>query len=550
MRSFFTSARTKVRALISRYSNKRTAAALLVVVAFLSFGIFKAFLSGGSQDDAGVTSRQVQVAPAGAVSQLDSVFESTGEVKSRAQGDLRAQSAGIITNVNYAVGQRAGAGAIIASIENASQRASVAQAQAGVSQAQAALNKVRGGTREEQLAVLAATTASARLSLDEALVSAKNALLGAYIATDTAFTGGIDTLFDDADGANPQLLFTSTKNTQLITAEHERFLLQNIIDRHATASTQVNYYDTKKIRDEIDILESDLFKMKSMLDSLVAALDGAVVGGSVTSTTISSYKSVASAARSSALSTLSTLSATRSALNTAETALTVAQENEEQGVVGAQQEDIDVAEAQLASAKATLAQAVAQLEKTRVRAPVTGVITILNIEPGDFVTSFQDVGLVANNEALEIQTYVSSSVVERIALGGQATIDGVYAGVVTSVAPGLDPIKRQVEVRVALVDDKAPLPHGSRVIVEFLNFGVEDVDSTGPLLIPISALKLIGDAAFVFTVSAEGALEARGVQLGEVIQSSVEILSGIDRTAVIVLDARGLNDGDEVVIAN
>jgi biotin carboxyl carrier protein len=409
------------------------------------------------------------------------------------------------------------------------------------------LDKVRRGTREEQLAVLAATTASARQSLDEALVSAKNALLGAYTTTGEAFIGGVDALFDDADGANPQLVFTSTNNTQLLTAEHERFLLQGVIDRQTAAAAAVTYYDSAKIREEINTLEGELLKMKSMLDALIVALDGAIVGGSVTSTTISGYKATSNAARTGVLTTLTALSNTRGAINAAETALAVAQENEAQGVSGAQQEDIDVAAAQLASAQATLAQMVAQLEKTRVRAPVTGVVTTLNAEPGDFVTSFQEIGLIANDGALEVQTFVSSAAVGRIVLGGQAVIDGVYPGIVTSIAPGLDPGKRQVEVRVALTGD-APIPHGSRVSVAFRNVSVDTAPNRGPVLVPVSALKLIGDAAFVFTVREDGTLERRGVTLGQVVQSSVEILEGVDQDTIIVLDARGRNAGDLVVV--
>tara|TARA_B100000745_G_scaffold187366_2_gene122882 strand:+ start:34271 stop:35917 length:1647 start_codon:yes stop_codon:yes gene_type:complete len=548
MRSFFTAAGIKLRAFIFRYSNKRTIAALLVVIAFLAFGVLKALLSTESEEDLGIAPRQVQVAPAGALSELDSVFESTGEVKSRTQGDLRVQSAGIVTNVNYRVGQKVEAGTIIGSVENASQRAAVAQAQAGVAQALATRNKVVGGTREEQLAVLATNTQSAERSLIEALIATRNALLSIYTTTNRAFTGGVDVLFDDADGANPQLLFTSTKNTQLLTAEHERLLLQNIIERHVVASTQVSYYDSTKLREEMNTVEEELRKLKSMLDSLVVALDGAVAGGPITNTSISTYKAIATEAQASVLSALTTLSSTRGVLNNTEAALVVAQKNEAQGVRGAQQEDIDAAEAQLSSAKATLAQAVAQLEKTRVRAPVTGVVTILNIEPGDFVTSFQDVGLVANNESLEIQTYVSSSVVDRIRLGGSVTVGGAYPGIVTSIAPGVDPVKRQIEVRVALIEEGTPMLNGTRTTVVFLDSG--DDRAMGTLRIPISALKLVGDSAFVFTVGQNSTLEARRVQLGKVIQSAVEILAGIDRTTTIVLDSRGLNDGDKVVIAN
>ncbi|MBL4644235.1 MAG: HlyD family efflux transporter periplasmic adaptor subunit [Candidatus Pacebacteria bacterium] len=548
--TYFKSTLSRVGALIRRYSNKRTGVAFLVVLVFLGFGLAKGVLSKGADTDFVAAQRQVTTVPAGAISQLESVFETTGEVTSQIQGDLRAQRTGIITRVHATVGDTVSAGSIIVSIENASERASVAQAQAGVAQAQASLNKVQGGTRNEQLAVFAASTVNATQTLNESLIASKNVLLNAYAATDAAFVGGVDSMFRDADGANPQLLFVSTNNSQVISAEHSRFLLQAIIDRHSQAATRVTLLDATALRSEINTVEQEIFRIKTSLDNLIAAIDGAVASASISISTISGYKTTANAARSSILATLSTLSSARGALNGAESTLTIAQENESQGVSGAQQEDIDVAQAQLDSAKASLAQAVAQLEDTRVRAPVSGIITILTVDPGDFVSAFQDVGLVANNGALEVVTFVSPAAITRISTGGRARIDSTYEGIVTSISQGIDPLKRQVEVHVALVASDVALTHGSRVVVKFLSSAEEIKSPTTVILIPISALKLIGSDAFVFSVNSVNSLTAHKVELGAVIQESIEIISGINTSTRIVIDARGLNEGDTVLVEN
>ena len=543
----FTKLLSRTKALISRYSNKWTLIALIILGLFLVFAIGKAVISRGA--DVGDTSdvvRSVAVAPAAQASSFFSVLETTGEVKSQTQGDLRAQRAGIITSVNAQVGQEVGAGRIIASIENASERASVAQAQAGVTQAQANLNKVAGGTREEQLAVLRANTQSAQTALAETYVSVKNTLLLAYTATDTALVGGVDVMFNDADSANPQVSFTSVNNGARISAENARLSAQAIVERHASISLRSIPNATQSILTELNRVESEMLALKGLLDNLITAIDGAVENTSVSTTTIASYKTTAASARTSVLSTLSTLSTARSTLNSAETALTVAQENEEQGVVGSQQEDIDVSQAQLDSARATLAQAVAGLEETRVRAPVSGTITVLTIELGDFVTAFQDVGIVANEEALEVQTFVSPTVIDRLRVGGAARIADRHNGVIVSIAPGVDPTRRQIEVRVGIVDD-APLVHGTRTRVEFLETTEVATEVLSDIRIPISALKLIGDAAFVFTVE-NGLLVAQPVELGAVVQSTVEIKSGITPSTMVVVDARGLNEGDTVTI--
>ena len=549
---YITPLAVRSRAVFARYATRRTAVAALIILAFLVFAGIKVVTKDTDASNTDATPRQVRVAPAGSASQTTSILETTGEVKSEVQGDLRAQTAGVITRVNARIGQRVGAGTIIASIENASQRASVAQAQAGVAQAQANLNKIKGGTRDEQLAILAANTASAAQALAETRASARNTLLSAYTTTDTTFKGGVDVMFNNPSGADPRLVFNSTNNAQLVTAEHARLLAQITIARHAIAAPRVNLLDAPALTNEINLVEQEMRKIKVALDNLIGALDGSVPNATVSGASLESYKTVATSARASVLAALTSISNTRGAINSAQSALVIAQENEGQGVAGAQREDIEVAEAQVASARASLAQTAAQLEKTYIRAPVTGVVTLLNVEVGDFVTSFQDVGLIANDGTLEVQTFVSATVVDRLSVGARVLIDKLYPGTITSIAPGIDPTKRQVEVRVAFDSGATAVAHGSRVAVEFL--GAADAMptdpqlSTGPIMLPIAALKFVGNDAFVFVVNTENVLEQKRVELGEIVQASVVVKSGITADTVIVLDARGLNAGDTVVV--
>jgi len=540
----------RFRQTIKLYSNKYTATAAIIIIVFLGIGMLKVAFSPDAVSDTSALEREVRTAPAGLISKLESVFESTGEVRSQTQGDLRAERAGVITRVYATVGQYVRAGTIIATIENASERASVSQAQATVAQAQASLDKVTGGTRNEQLAVLSATVANATQNIEEARVGTKNTLLTAYTVTSSTFGGAIDALFNNPDGANPTLTFSSVHSSNAIASEHARFILQATIDRHVLAATTVLGLNDEDLRNEIETIEDDMFSIKEALDNIISALDGAVINASVNEATIATYKTTASSARSSVLATLSQLSTARSALNSAQTALTVAQENQDQGVTGAQKEDIDAAQAQVDAAQAGLAQTIARLETTRVRAPVTGIVSTLTIDKGDFVSAFQDVGLVANESSLEIVAFVSPNIVNRLSIGTSALINGKYEGVVTSIAHGLDSVTRQVEVRIAFAGEDVEVVHGSRLSLKFLSSEGVTEETDAQILVPIAALKLIGSDAFVYTVNEENTLVAHEVILGEVVQASVEIVSGIDRDTVIVLDARGLNSGDIVIIGN
>ncbi len=528
--------------------NRRRVIALTIIAAFVLVAAANAIVRSGDPAETETPTRSVTVRQAGALAGAGAQLVTTGEVKSQAEGDLRAKQAGLITSVSVGVGDRVAAGRIIATIENATERASVAQAQASLSQAQASLNKVAGGTRDEQLAVLEANTESAREALAEARVSAANTLLSAYAATDSALSGGVDAMFTDPDGPNPSLAFDSTRGAQANEVEHERFLLQSVVERHAEADAAVNTLAADALITEIATVEEELLRIKGFLDTLITVVDGAIETAEVSATTISTYESTATAARTNILSARSSLSTSRGALRSAQSAYTVALQKQQEGVTGAQQEDIDVAAAQVEQAQASLAQAYARLENTYIRTPVTGTVTTLSIAAGDFVTSYQEVGLVANESTLEVVTFVAPEAATRLRVGGTATVANTYDAVITSIAPGLDPVTKQIEVRVALSDTDVTLAHGTRTEVAFAT-AVADTDQQAdtPLLVPISALKLTGAGAFVFSV-ADGVLVAHEVTLGDVIGTSVEIEGGITALTTIVTDARGLNEGDDVVI--
>lgn len=529
-----------------RYATKRTAIAVAILIAFLGFAIVKSIQSKSAAQDEAPTIRVVEIATLSSLSSNGSVIDVVGTVKSKNQADLRAQRAGVINYIGASVGDFVPAGTIIASVENDSERASVQLAQAGVAQAQAQLNKVVSGARTEELAVLGANTEGAEQALQEANTGARNTLLSAYTTLSSVFEGGVDAAFSDADGANPELRFTSTNSTAALSAKHERFIIEgSILGTLDTRITRARVLTEEALLAELTKTEADAQKVRTFLDSLITALDGGVTNASITSANITTYTTAATTARTNILTTLTSLSAARSSINSARNAFTVAQESEDQGVSGARQEDIEVAQAGLDSARASLAQAVASLEDTRIRTPVSGTLTTFTLERGSFVTSFQNVGVVANQGALEVVFFVPSDEAAQLGAGDVVLVDGTYEGVITSIAKGLDQTRRQIEVRVGLSTTTRELPNGKSVAVTLPNTN----DSTGALEItqvPISALKLVGDEAFVFTIGEENQLIAHTIEIGEVNNTHVQIDSDLPTNAFIVVDARGLNEGDEV----
>lgn len=487
-----------------------------------------------------------------------------GTVQSVSEADLRAERAGTITQVYRKSGEFVGAGTIIAAISNAQEaagvqaaRADIESAEAGVAQATAALNKVRGGTREQQLAILKSSTANARSALDEAMVSTKNALSSAYAVVDSGISRGTDSLFVDADGVNPQTRFQSTNYSEKIRASNQRLSLSNIINRERAATQSIHAINNvAEIKNELATTEGELREVKEFLDTLLIALDGAIVTSGVSESNIASYKTITEAARSSALGALSSLSGSRAGLARAESAFNIARENESLGVTGAQAEDVEAAEATLALAKAGLSRARAGLasasavyEKTLIRTPISGTLTTLSIDRGDFVNMYQSVGVVANSGNLEILAHVSKAMADTLTVGSSVLIEKKYKGTITNVATGLDPVLRQVQVRIAVDNPNNELAHGESVSIEISQKEVaKNGEKNIDIKIPLAAVKFEADRTVVFSVSDSNKLVAHEIELGGIDGDLIEVLDGLNDTLEIVTDARGLYEGQSVTV--
>ena len=81
-----------------------------------------------------------------------------------------------------------------------------------------------------------------------------------------------------------------------------------------------------------------------------------------------------------------------------------------------------------------------------------------------------------------------------------------------------------------------------------INTTVIDLGSTKEIIVPISALKITTDGIFVFTLDELNMLTQHKVAVGSIVGSGIIVFSGITSDMEIVLDARGLQRGQEVVI--
>lgn len=475
------------------------------------------FLRSTGPSTASDNLRTVTLESVGALSGTGSSVSIIGNVRSVTEADILAQSGGTVRRVNTKIGQSVGAGSIIAELENASERAAVLSAEGAYESALAArsITQAQAGNAEESLA--------------EAETSARNTYRTAFTSIDSLLTVEVQSLFGGSS-ITPGLLLSTGSGARL--GGEYRELRRTEIPAWRNSLATANTKNPETLLNEAERVTQ---RLSAFLIELARAAAQSDSGATAT------QKANIASARAEVDALLATLSSERDSLRSAQTAATVgSRQSQSQGG------EVASADAAVKSALGGLRAAQAQLEKTIVRAPIGGTVNFLPVRVGDYVTAFTHVATVARNNALEIVAYVSEDDRALLAAGTKVMVEDSIPGIVTSVSPALDPVTKQIEVRVAITGE-SELVNGRSVRIALPNVAAPAAEApTGPVLLPLAAVKLSGDSRLVFTVDEEGRLAARAVDVGEVRGDRIEVTSPLPQELRIVTDARGLAAGQKI----
>ena len=218
-----------------------------------------------------------------------------------------------------------------------------------------------------------------------------------------------------------------------------------------------------------------------------------------------------------------------------------------------------VAEAQVATAKASLSAAeqqlrVAQADRERVRtlfayaqikAPFTGVVTKRYADTGSMIqtgisSQTQSMPLVtlAQENLLRLIIPVPESAVSKIRLGGSVEVSvselgKKFQGKVARFADQVDMATRTMHTEVDVAN-----PTGQLVPGMYASASLVLNDERNALAIPIQALTRREDSLTILLIDKQNKLEERSVQIGIETPDQVEILSGLSEGELVVVGNR------------
>ena len=443
----------------------------------------------------------VTLAPVKDLAGVGSVSTIMGTVRAATGADILAKTGGTITSVNTRIGATVSAGAIIASIENASERAAVLSAE---------------GTYEAALA------ARNMRSLSDTEQVARDAYQAAYTALDAVIEDDLGLFFGNPTVVGPEFLLHSASYDESVWFSRERKRIDGQIDALKSGQLTAATRNPESLLNEAETLGRELQKFLSLLAELVYK-----TGSSATTAQIEGLGK----ARTSIDSLLAQTTAARAGLHADVVGITAG------------------ADAAVKQALGALRAAEANLEQTIVRAPIGGRIDFLPIRVGDYVAPLQHVATLSQSGALEVVAYMPENKRELLTVGSTVIIDDTISGIVTTVSPALDPVTKQTEVRVA-VDGGASLIGGQSVRLSIQGTATStDEEVSGPLMLPLASVKLRAGDRIVFSVE-NNRLVAHSITVGDVRGDRIEVLSDLSPELQIVTDARGLAEGELVRLIN
>lgn len=461
--------------------NLKTLAIAALAAALAGGCVNRASQAQAKKTQAIVTSPKKSVTVAPVVTRdIAETIEVTGELATSQDVQIGAKVGGRIVGIYVKEGDRVVAGQLIAEIDGANQRIQVQQAQSQVAAANSALAQARAN------ATVGPSRSAAALAQAQAQLRSAKAQLQKALA-----------------GARPE----------------ERAQAEAVV-----AAAKSNLDTAKKELDRVRALFREQVVSQQRLDQAENAHNAALAQYQQASEQL---RMVQNAVRSE------DITSARETVRQAEEGVRAAEANKRLDVLLVQQ--VQAAQANLASARAQLALAQQAQSDLQVRAPYSGQVSGRPLQLGTVVAPGSPIARIIGGDGTFFEGELPAQMISQIRTGGtvEVTVDGLpdrtFSGTLISISPGASSIGRLFKARISLVTATSDVRPGmsarGKITIRTI---------TGATVVPTISLVKRGDRTVVFiadgnkakevTVVAglqtDGVTQVNGVQTGQQVITS------------------------------
>jgi membrane fusion protein (multidrug efflux system) len=190
--------------------------------------------------------------------------------------------------------------------------------------------------------------------------------------------------------------------------------------------------------------------------------------------------------------------------------------------------DLDNATTQLAISKAQLEEIGARLDRTRIGAPLAGVLNNLLVEEGEYVDPGAPMAEIVETDTVKAVVEVPESDIGFFTVGDEAQVSAdvrgekkSLTGTLTFISELADPQTRSTRVEISLENKERLLRSGQIVHARLTRRILEDA-----ILIPLLAVIPMEDSKAVYVVNSMEA-QRREVELGIIKGDRIQVTDGL-----------------------
>jgi HlyD family secretion protein len=352
------------------------------------------------------------------------------------KADLAFEAEGRVASVAVEEGDGVAAGQVLVRLDDATQRAALAQAEAGLAnaqaalaQAQAALAQTKAGSRPEEIAQAEAALAGAEAALDQSVAGPTKEDVAQATARLEAAQAGLDQVLAGAREEDKQ-----SASARMLQAEAKVRLAQADYDK--------NIYGDPKIAEPFGVA---LQQATLDYEAAKAEYQKAVNGPTKEEVGIARAgvkEAQAALAKTKAGATAQQIAQAQAEVARAQAALAQAKAGATKEQVAMAEAGVQVAQAGVQSAEAGKESAETELAKTELKAPFAGTVGWLKVRQGEIVSPGVPVVTLGDVSTWQIETDDLTEIdVVGVKVGApvKITVDALpgqdYAGKVVRIRP-------------------------------------------------------------------------------------------------------------------
>lgn len=504
---------------------------------------------------------------------LKQTVEVTGTVESANDINLNFAASGRVGSVLVKIGDQVKANQILARLSAGDVASQVADAQAALDVAKSNLAQLMAGASSEDINVTQRELENTKTTYQTALDSLANLQQTSDEEMNNYRTVGINTLNDkyfaiqysldivkDAIMDTDADTYLFVTNVQLL--NNTKDLYAQVLKQNTTLGLYIEKAKTTKNQADIlaalDVLKQTLEMTSGLVSDTYDLMLVTVITDVYTPTVVSSLKSslnTQSSTLNTAITSVQTaasnitnketyyqgqITAANNSVTAALNSLNLAQARLDLKQAPARSFEIDVAQANIRRAQATVARYYSMMSDTMIKAPVDGIVTKINVDVGEQSSVSQAAMSMIGLSNTQVKVDVPESDITKLKVGNTVDItldafgnDQVFSGTVTFIDPASTVISEVIYYKVTVgfntKDEK--IKSGMTANLTILTNNKDNV-----LVVPSRAVSARGDTRYVQVLQDDKSIE-KEVQIG---------LKGDDGLWEIT---SGLNVGEKVIIS-